>query len=99
MTKQRASILNSLSYSQQGLRTLCVAEKDFSAAAFADWNARFHAASVAIEGREAKISEVAEEAEQGLRLLGCTAVEDRLQDGVPDCIATIVAAGKSKEVS
>jgi magnesium-transporting ATPase (P-type) len=31
--------------------------------------------------------------ETGLQLLGCTAIEDKLQEGVPQCIATLARAG------
>lgn len=36
---------------------------------------------------------MAEEIERGLQLLGCTAIEDKLQDGVPQCIERLAAAG------
>ncbi len=39
------------------------------------------------------MSAVAEEIERGLQLLGCTAIEDKLQDGVPQCIERLAAAG------
>lgn len=31
--------------------------------------------------------------EWGLTLLGCTAIEDKLQEGVPGCIKTLAQAG------
>ena len=34
-----------------------------------------------------------EEIEQGMQLIGATAIEDKLQDGVPDCIANLALAG------
>lgn len=36
---------------------------------------------------------MAEAAEVGLQLLGCTAIEDKLQAGVPEAIARLAAAG------
>ena len=36
---------------------------------------------------------LAETAEVGLQLLGCTAIEDKLQAGVPEAIANLAAAG------
>jgi P-type E1-E2 ATPase len=33
------------------------------------------------------------EIETGLRLVGATAVEDKLQDGVPDCLRALAQAG------
>lgn len=43
--------------------------------------------------REAQIEVVSDEIEQDLRLLGATAIEDRLQDGVPETIADLKTAG------
>ena len=49
--------------------------------------------STAMQNREDRVSEVYEEIEQGMTLLGATAVEDKLQDGVPEAIASLAAAG------
>ena len=35
---------------------------------------------------------VYEEIEEGMVLVGATAIEDKLQDGVPDCIANLALA-------
>ena len=43
--------------------------------------------------RDDKLSEVYEEIEQNMILMGATAIEDKLQDGVPDCIANLALAG------
>jgi len=37
--------------------------------------------------------QVAELIEKDLVLVGCTAIEDKLQEGVPTCIETLSAAG------
>jgi magnesium-transporting ATPase (P-type) len=76
-----------------GLRTLVLAQRELSAAEFADWRAKYLAASVAISDREGKLAAVAEEFETGLSVLGATAIEDRLQDGVPEAIADLRRAG------
>jgi hypothetical protein len=47
----------------------------------------------AIDDREARIDVLSDELEQDLRLLGATAIEDRLQDGVPETIADLKRAG------
>eukprot|EP00604_Paraphysomonas_vestita_P000043 CAMPEP_0174826158 /NCGR_PEP_ID=MMETSP1107-20130205/43593_1 /TAXON_ID=36770 /ORGANISM="Paraphysomonas vestita, Strain GFlagA" /LENGTH=57 /DNA_ID=CAMNT_0016058715 /DNA_START=1125 /DNA_END=1295 /DNA_ORIENTATION=+ len=39
------------------------------------------------------IEDLEDEIEQQLTLIGCTAIEDRLQDGVPETIAHISQAG------
>lgn len=57
------------------------------------WQQRYVEAKQALQGREAKLAEVAEEIEHHLILLGCTAIEDKLQAGVPECIERLAAAG------
>lgn len=57
------------------------------------WITRYDAASVALEEREEKIERVADELERDLRLLGATAIEDKLQDGVPETIRDLKKAG------
>ncbi|KAF9532881.1 phospholipid-translocating ATPase [Crepidotus variabilis] len=76
-----------------GLRTLTLAYKVVGEAEYASWSERYHEATVAREDREAKIEAVSDEIEHDLRLLGATAIEDRLQDGVPETIADLKAAG------
>jgi phospholipid-translocating ATPase len=48
---------------------------------------------MALDDREAIIEAVSDEIEHDLRLLGATAIEDRLQDGVPETIADLKRAG------
>ena len=48
---------------------------------------------VSIFDREAKMAEVAEHIESNLMLLGCVAIEDKLQEGVPHCISQLAEAG------
>jgi len=60
---------------------------------YAAWSERYHAATLAMEDRDAKVEAVSDELEQDMRLLGATAIEDRLQDGVPETIADLKRAG------
>jgi phospholipid-translocating ATPase len=57
------------------------------------WSEKYHAASVAVDDREEEMDNVASEIEQQLRLVGATAIEDKLQDGVPEAIADLKKAG------
>lgn len=57
------------------------------------WSVDYHEASVALQGREEAVAAQAELIESGLSLIGATAVEDRLQEGVPQAITTLSAAG------
>ncbi len=49
--------------------------------------------STSLENREEKVNDAYEEIEKNLKLLGATAIEDKLQDGVPQCIERLARAG------
>jgi magnesium-transporting ATPase (P-type) len=46
-----------------------------------------------MQNREEQIDQLYEEIEQNMKLLGMTAIEDKLQDGVPQCIESLTQAG------
>uniref|UniRef100_A0A3B4EEH5 Phospholipid-transporting ATPase n=1 Tax=Pygocentrus nattereri TaxID=42514 RepID=A0A3B4EEH5_PYGNA len=74
------------------LRTLALAYKDLDEAEFEQWRERHHEASTALEDREEKLDAIYEEIEKDLMLIGATAVEDKLQDGVPQTIEQLAQA-------
>ncbi|XP_010272160.1 PREDICTED: phospholipid-transporting ATPase 3-like [Nelumbo nucifera] len=76
-----------------GLRTLCLAYRHLSNDLYESWNEKFIQAKSSLRDREKKLDEVAELIEKELILIGCTAIEDKLQDGVPSCIETLSKAG------
>ena len=57
------------------------------------WQDRYHAAKTALSGRDDALAAAAEVVEVRLQLLGCTAIEDKLQAGVAETIANLAAAG------
>uniref|UniRef100_A0A3Q3XA32 Phospholipid-transporting ATPase n=1 Tax=Mola mola TaxID=94237 RepID=A0A3Q3XA32_MOLML len=79
-------------YASDGLRTLALAYKDLDEAYMVMWKQRHHEASTAMEGQEEKLDELYEEIEKDLLLLAATAVEDKLQDGVPQTIEQLAEA-------
>ncbi|GCC34281.1 hypothetical protein chiPu_0012754 [Chiloscyllium punctatum] len=79
-------------FAGEGLRTLVLAYKDLDEAYFNKWQIRHHNASTALENRDEQLSALYEEIEQDLMLLGATAVEDKLQEGVSDTIANLTLA-------
>ncbi|CAI2727843.1 unnamed protein product [Schistosoma spindalis] len=83
------------SFAKTGLRTLCIAWTEVDPAFYNKWVGNFYNASTALNDREAKLESVANEIEQNLQLLGATAIEDRLQTGVPHTIANLMRAGIS----
>ncbi|XP_078406485.1 putative phospholipid-transporting ATPase IM [Cetorhinus maximus] len=79
-------------FAGDGLRTLVLAYKELDKGYFENWQKRYHEASTVLENREEQLSELYEEIEKDLTLLGATAVEDKLQDGVPQTIQTLSKA-------
>ncbi|XP_061590381.1 phospholipid-transporting ATPase ID-like isoform X2 [Cololabis saira] len=79
-------------YAGEGLRTLVLAYKDLEDSYMDKWTQHYHDASTAIDGREERLDELYEEIEKDLILLGATAVEDKLQDGVPQTIEQLALA-------
>ncbi|SCV69075.1 BQ2448_2095 [Microbotryum intermedium] len=80
-------------FANEGLRTLCLAYKELDEEQYEAWEREFHEATTLIEGREEAIEAASEKIETNLVLLGATAIEDRLQDGVPEAIADLKRAG------
>lgn len=62
-------------------------------AAANEWLTKFKEASTSIDDRDSKLTAVAYEIEKDLHIVGATAIEDRLQDGVPETIANLEKAG------
>ncbi|XP_041359163.1 probable phospholipid-transporting ATPase IA isoform X2 [Gigantopelta aegis] len=79
-------------FATTGLRTLCIAVADISEEFYEEWRHTYYKASTSIQNRDKKLEEAAELIEQNLKLLGATAIEDKLQDGVPETIDTLAKA-------
>lgn len=60
---------------------------------WAAWNEGYQGAAANLDGREERIAAEADKIERDLQLVGVTAIEDKLQEGVPDAIQTLVTAG------
>ncbi|GKU93088.1 hypothetical protein SLEP1_g6716 [Rubroshorea leprosula] len=80
-------------YAQLGLRTLCLAWRELKENEYREWSFMFKEASSTLVDREWRIAEVCQRLEHNLEVLGVTAIEDRLQDGVPETIETLRKAG------
>ncbi|KAJ7128986.1 calcium transporting ATPase [Mycena crocata] len=80
-------------YATEGLRTLCLAYRDIPEQEYRQWAAIYDQAAATINGRGDALDQAAELIEKDLFLLGATAIEDKLQDGVPDTIHTLQMAG------
>ncbi|MBA0773015.1 hypothetical protein Gotri_008320 [Gossypium trilobum] len=81
-------------YADAGLRTLVLAYRELSENEYEVFNEKMTEAKNSVSAdRETLIDGVAEMIERDLILLGATAVEDKLQNGVPDCIDKLAQAG------
>lgn len=80
-------------FATDGLRTLLYAYRVLTPAQYDEWNDSFQEACLSVLHRQRKIDKTAELIECNLRLIGASAIEDKLQDGVPEAIETIRAAG------
>uniref|UniRef100_A0AAV2L9T4 Phospholipid-transporting ATPase n=1 Tax=Knipowitschia caucasica TaxID=637954 RepID=A0AAV2L9T4_KNICA len=79
-------------FATEGLRTLCFAYVDLEEEAYQQWLIEYNQASTVLKDRAQKLEECYELIEKNLVLLGATAIEDRLQAGVPETIATLMRA-------
>ncbi|GAB2297092.1 Putative phospholipid-transporting ATPase 9 [Dionaea muscipula] len=81
-------------YADAGLRTLILAYRELDEEEYTEFNEKFSEARNSVSAdRDTLIDQVAETVEKDLILLGATAVEDKLQTGVPECIDKLAQAG------
>ncbi|KAK0152284.1 Phospholipid-transporting ATPase IA [Merluccius polli] len=79
-------------FATEGLRTLCYAVADVSEASYAEWCEGHQRAATSLSERTLKVEQSYELIEMNLQLLGATAIEDKLQDQVPETIDTLLKA-------
>jgi len=80
-------------YATEGLRTLCLAMREIPEEEYRQWSAIYDTAATTINNRSEELDKAAELIEKDFFLLGATAIEDRLQDGVPEAIHMLQTAG------
>jgi len=73
-------------FSKEGLRTLFCAEREVPKDEFDEWIKGVKEAQNALENREERVAKEDEKIEVNLKLVGSTAIEDKLQDEVQDTI-------------
>ena len=81
--------------SLSGLRTLVLGMREVSEQELVMFERSLQQALISVDSREERVRSVVERLETGLVLLGATAVEDRLQDGVEDTLTSLSEAGVS----
>jgi phospholipid-translocating ATPase len=80
-------------FASEGLRTLLYGYRQIPDEEYREWREMYATASTSIEGRQEKMEAAGEMLESNLELLGCTAIEDKLQKGVPEAIDRLRRAG------
>ncbi|XP_069006033.1 phospholipid-transporting ATPase IC [Embiotoca jacksoni] len=81
-------------FAEACLRTLCVAVRSVPEALWEQWSKTLtRSAAMVTCDREALLEKLYDQMERDLQLLGVTAIEDRLQEGVPETIAVLQQAG------
>ena len=70
-----------------------MAYREISESEYKQWSTIYDQAASTINGRGEALDKAAEIIEKDMFLLGATAIEDKLQEGVPDAIHTLQLAG------
>lgn len=85
-----------LKLSESGLRVLWIAFKPLSEQEFEEWKVKYDRGLTKLV-EEKEIDEYNKihykEIEEGICIIGCTAVEDKLQENVPETLKTLQSAG------
>ncbi|KAJ0824495.1 putative P-type phospholipid transporter [Helianthus annuus] len=93
-TYQHATTMHLANYAEDGLRTMVFAYKKIKDSEYEEWSSSFSKAKAVIGSeREELLENVSENIEKDLVLLGAVAVDDKLQDGVAECIDKLAQAG------
>ncbi|KAK3391267.1 hypothetical protein B0H63DRAFT_558088 [Podospora didyma] len=73
-------------FSTEGLRTLLFAQRFLTEQEYTTWKKFYHDAETSLVDRQARLEAAGELIEQCLELVGASAIEDKLQKGVPETI-------------
>ena len=80
-------------YAEDGLRTLVLARRVLDDRTYREWNKEQEKASSEVIDREEKLDAVNAKIEHELTLVGSTAIEDKLQEDVPETIEALKEIG------
>ncbi|KAI0835220.1 phospholipid-translocating P-type ATPase [Hypoxylon sp. FL0890] len=73
-------------FASEGLRTLLFAYRYISNEEYEEWKAVYRTATTSLVDRQQRVEEAAELIEKDFDLAGASAIEDKLQQGVPETI-------------
>lgn len=77
-------------FARSGYRTLCFAYVNISESFYEKWKDEYRKASTVLQNRDTAISIVADKIEKKLKLIGVTAIENKLQDNVYRFVLLII---------
>ncbi|TYZ66898.1 hypothetical protein PybrP1_002072 [[Pythium] brassicae (nom. inval.)] len=80
-------------FAVEGYRVLLFAERVLDEGFYEAWERRYQEAELDMLAREERMESLVEELERKLTLVGASAVEDKLQEGVPDTVSLFQKAG------
>lgn len=80
-------------YAKNGLRTLVLAQKIITNDQYYEWEQIHRRATLTLKNKEEELEKAAANLEIDFEISGSTAIEDRLQEGVPEAILHIRKAG------
>jgi phospholipid-translocating ATPase len=80
-------------FATEGLRTLLYGYRQISEDEYTAWKQVYLNATTSLVDRQTLIEKAADRIESQLELIGATAIEDKLQNGVPDTIDRLRRAG------
>ena len=79
-------------FAATGLRTLVIGKKNVTPAELTDFQNKYRQVRLLTEGRQQAMWTLQKELECGLDLVGATAIEDQLQEGVSETIRDLITA-------
>ncbi|TMW57079.1 hypothetical protein Poli38472_003004 [Pythium oligandrum] len=80
-------------FAGEGFRILLFAERSLDERFYDEWERRFHDAELDMHSKDERTEALIDEIETKLTMIGASAVEDKLQDGVPETISLLQKAG------
>lgn len=80
-------------FAKAGLRTLVVAKRILSQQLYTQWNNHYLLAQSQLKHKSENMERLQDQLEVELEMVGCTAIEDKLQEDVGDTIQYIKRAG------
>ncbi|KDO21212.1 hypothetical protein SPRG_21329 [Saprolegnia parasitica CBS 223.65] len=81
------------SFASEGLRTLVLSQRELSKDEYERWNKTYQEAATSLVNRDQMLDDAAEVLEVNMDVVGATAIEDKLQVGVPATIHNLAMAG------